>query len=270
MSASSHNIRHNAPLAPTLPSSRFKAVFPVLLLLAFLTLAYSVFTFLNDAVRFPVARVEVGGKAVFMNKPQLMQIVKKHTQKGFFGLSIEEIREEVVALPWIKTAYVRRVLPDLLHVDVVERTALMQWNDSGLIDADGEVFYPPQLGEANADIAQWQSQFSQLPHIRGAEDRSDYLRRTFDNYHRQLSDSVPDLLGLYEDDRHSQTLLLAGNVIVRLGYEQLDQRLIRFKNLFSQYVPDASAGNLQFDMRYPNGFTVAGIGENSNSTTGYN
>ncbi|MCB1754308.1 MAG: FtsQ-type POTRA domain-containing protein [Gammaproteobacteria bacterium] len=270
MSASSHNFRHNAPLVPSLPSAGRKAVYPVLLALGILALAYSVVVYLDDAVRFPVARVEVGGKAVFLSKPQLMQIVKKHTQKGFFGLNIEDVREEILSLPWIKSAYVRRVLPDRLHVDIEERTAMMQWNEHGLIDDSGDIFYPHQLSDANTDIAEWQARFAHLPHIRGAEERSDYLQQTFINYQRQLGDDVPELLGLYEDDRHSQTLLLAGRVIVRLGYEQLDQRLNRFRKLFSQYVPDTSAGNLQFDMRYPNGFTVASIGENSNSTTGYN
>lgn len=258
------------PLAPTLPVNRLKLIFPALFLLALLSLGYAVSTWLNDAVRFPVTRVEVGGKAVFIDKPQLMQIIKKQTQKGFFGLSIEQVREEIIALPWVKTAYVRRVLPDYLHVDVVERTPLLQWNDSGLIDDTGEVFYPPQLGEDNVDMAEWQKRFAHFPHIRGAEERSDYLRQAFDGYRKQLDGAVPDLLGLYEDDRHSQTLMLTGNVIVRLGYEQLEQRLIRFKKIFSQYVSNTSAGNLQFDMRYPNGFSLAGIDENSNSTTGYN
>ena len=241
MSARSHTIGHNNPLTPTARLSRFRYVYPLLSVLILLAATVFLFDYLGNAVRFPVSRVEVGGKVVFVDKTQLMQIVKKHTQRGFFGLSIGEVREEVMALPWVKEALVRRVLPDRLHIAVVERVAGMQWNDTGLIDSDGEVFYPSQLAPDNPELPQWHERFAELPHLRGSEERKSELQKIFALYRNVLQGEVPILQGLQEDDRRSQTLLLEGNIVVRLGYEKTTERLDRFRKLFPAYLSRESA-----------------------------
>lgn len=270
MSASSRYFGHNTPLAPTKTESKYRFVFPLLIMMIAAALVFSLLTYLNDAVRFPVARVEVGGKLVYTDRQQLMQIVKAHTRKGFFGLSLEEIRVEVLALPWVENAAVRRVFPNRLHVATVERKAAVQWNDGGLIDEAGSVFYPPQLSSQNADVHAWHERFVHLPHLRGVDERSRELQDTLVKYQSLLGPDIPKLLGVYEDDRRSQTLLLGQNIIVRLGYEQLEYRLKRFQSLFEKYVNSKEFTDVQFDMRYTNGFTVAGIGENLNNNAGYN
>ena len=269
MSDSVRAFGHNGGVAPTIKTSRFRLLYPLLLFLVILFTAVGVFFYLNDAVRFPVARVEVGGKVVFTDKTQLMQIVRKHTQRGFFGLDIEQIRTEVVSLPWIRESNVRRVLPDRLHIDVVERTPAMQWNDDGLIDEGGTVFYPPQLQDDAAESATWHGRFAGLPHLRGSDVSSDRLLETFRQYRSLLGKATPVLLGLSEDGRRSQTLYLEGNVIVRLGNEMQDERLSRFRQLFSGYVKDDNRNDIRFDMRYTNGFAVAGL-RSENIETGYN
>ncbi len=270
MSASSQKLGHNTPLAPTKSESKYRFIFPLLIMMIAAALVFSLLTYLNDAVRFPVARVEVGGKLVYTDRQQLMQIVKAHTRKGFFGLSLEEVRVEVLALPWVENAAVRRVFPNRLHVDAHERQAAVQWNDSGLIDESGEVFYPPQLSGQDTDVQAWHERFLHLPHLRGVDERSKALQDTLVKYQQLLGADFPKLLGVYEDERRSQTLLLGRNIIVRLGYEQLEHRLKRFQVLFRKYVNSKEFTDVQFDMRYTNGFTVAGIGENLNNNAGYN
>ena len=270
MSASPHYFRHNDALAPTVPVSRLQPFSPLLVVMLLLVLLYYAKGYLGDAVRFPVSRVEIGGKLAFVDRPQLMSIVKRHTRLGFFGLSIGDVREEVIALPWVKEAFVRRVLPDRMHIDIVEREAAMQWNDTGLIDDQGEVFYPPQLALDHPQLPRWQSEFSALPHLRGGLDRAQDLQQAFSTYQRTLQGQVPGVIGLYEDVRQSRTLLLRGNVLVRLGYERVKERLERFKHLFPQYLTAESASGLQFDMRYTNGFTVARVEPLGNLMKGYN
>ncbi|MDO6460332.1 FtsQ-type POTRA domain-containing protein [Granulosicoccaceae sp. 1_MG-2023] len=269
MSASANKIGHNGGVAPTLKISRYRLLFPLAVLAVICLIGTGAFFYLNDAVRFPVARVEVGGKVVFTDKTQLMQIVRKHTQRGFFGLDIEQIRTEVVSLPWVRESYVRRVLPDRLHIDVVERKPALQWNDNGLVDEGGTVFYPPQLQNDAAESALWRGRFAGLPHLSGADERSDRLLETFRHYQSMLGEATPALLGLFEDGRQSQTLYLDGNVVVRLGNRYQEDRVARFRELFSGYVKDGNRSDIRFDMRYTNGFAVAAL-RSENLDTGYN
>ena len=57
-------------------------------------------------------------------------------------VDVARIRERLLAFGWVKDARVSRRLPDTLVVDIVERTPVALWQDSGrlaLIDADGVV-----------------------------------------------------------------------------------------------------------------------------------
>lgn len=269
MRESANTFGHNGSVAPTIKTSRFRLIFPLLSVTVILLTAGGVFLYLTDAVRFPVARVEVGGKVVFTDKTQLMQIVRKHTQRGFFGLDIEQIRTEVVSLPWVRESNVRRVLPDRLHIDVVERTPALQWNDNGLIDEGGAVFYPPQLQDDATESVTWHGRFAGLPHLRGADSNSERLLELFRQYQSLLGEAMPALLGMSEDERRSQTLYLDGNVIISLGNEQQADRLERFRSLFSSHVKDSNRNDVRFDMRYTNGFAVAAL-RGENLETGYN
>lgn len=61
---------------------------------------------------------------------------------AIFGLSLQEIRQRLEAVPRVKYAEVARVLPDQLHVRLVEREPVAVWQNNGklsLIDPDGVV-----------------------------------------------------------------------------------------------------------------------------------
>lgn len=63
--------------------------------------------------------------------------------------SVADTRARVEALPWVRSASVRRALPDTVIVDVVERRPLALWQEKGafkLIDHDGAVIADPNVG----------------------------------------------------------------------------------------------------------------------------
>lgn len=58
-----------------------------------------------------------------------------------FYVDVDEARARLEALPWVKSAEVRRVWPNRIHVRVVERKPVALWQNEGqvtLIDADGK------------------------------------------------------------------------------------------------------------------------------------
>ncbi|NOT42088.1 MAG: cell division protein FtsQ/DivIB [Alphaproteobacteria bacterium] len=80
-----------------------------------------------------------------------------------FYVDVDEARARIEALPWVKSAEVRRVWPDRIVVRIVERTPVAVWQKDGaktVIDIDGH----PISGEDPA-------RFASLPLVvgRGAE-----------------------------------------------------------------------------------------------------
>lgn len=65
-------------------------------------------------------------------------------------LDLEEVRERVAALPWVKSAAVERRLPDTLHVRIAEREPFVRWQNEGrtvLIDREGVILAKDVGGE---------------------------------------------------------------------------------------------------------------------------
>lgn len=61
------------------------------------------------------------------------------------GFNVEAARERVAGLPWVESASVRKVYPDLLEVNVVERKPFALWQQGrelSIIDASGRIIVP--------------------------------------------------------------------------------------------------------------------------------
>ena len=70
---------------------------------------------------FEVKRVEVRG-VKHINKMQVYQAALAQRDQAMPQVDIQHLREQLLALSWVKDARVSRQLPDTLVIDIVERT----------------------------------------------------------------------------------------------------------------------------------------------------
>jgi len=194
-------------------------------LLAAASIAFSHFA--NDAARFPVSNVDVLGTLDYADRDTLQQLIEAHTQDGFYALDIDGIRHALEATPWVSAVHVRRIWPARLAVDVEEHEPAARWNKDALLSKGLELFYPPQLDLSNAQAAQWQSHFANLPQLTGANGRHEAVLDAFRYYQQMLSQFGVQLEELSEDERLSQSMRLSNDVSVQLGYEHREVRLQR-------------------------------------------
>ena len=107
--------------------------------------------------------------------------------QSLFGFEVDEAREEILNDPWVKSATVRKVYPDTIVVDVIERQAVALWksNDKvNLISRDGFVIGEAELHQmrlpqvvgngANMAAAEFLSVISRFPNL--SERSSAYIR----------------------------------------------------------------------------------------------
>jgi cell division protein FtsQ len=90
---------------------------------------------------FVVREVYVVGRAA-TPKATLLQAVGVNRGEPILGVDLQAARQRVQALPWVRQASVRRVLPDTIVVDIVERRPLALWQHDrkfALIDDEGHV-----------------------------------------------------------------------------------------------------------------------------------
>jgi cell division protein FtsQ len=82
----------------------------------------------------------------FVSRAAVLQTFVADRGKSILRVPISQRRAQIEALPWVEHATVRRVLPNRIQVDIVERTPvafLRQGSDMQLVDAHGMILDRP-------------------------------------------------------------------------------------------------------------------------------
>lgn len=213
----------------------------------------------NDPLRFPVTNVDILGTLDYEDRAVLRSLIEAHTDKGFYGLDIDRVRETLESLQWVAHTRVSRVWPGRITVDVEEHEPAARWNNDSLISKREELFVPPQLQAGDKRYQEWYEVFARLPQLRGAQGRHNVLMDSYRAYQQQLARFDVTLAVLDEDERRSQTLELSSQVTVHLGYEERELRMSRFLDVYERLASQIDGRDASFDMRYSNGFALGAV-----------
>jgi cell division protein FtsQ len=186
-----------------------------------------------------------------------------------FMLSLDEMRNRVEAISWVKSATVTRAFPHRLMVHVVEREPVAYVNVDGgvkLVDADGVILEKPEHGDFT------------FPVIGGLDAASDAAGRRsriamYQAFMHQLSQETASTGWLVSevdlsDADDLKAVLIQGDdsILVHFGHEQFAERFHDFQSL----VPEMRKSNPRIgsvDLRYRNQVVVSSPSATGNGGT---
>jgi cell division protein FtsQ len=216
------------------------AAAPIALLVVFLS--YELSAALLDR---PIRTIRIEGPFERVSALQIEAAIGDELERGFFGASLAEIQDRIVALPWIDQANVARRWPDTLEISVTEQVPAACWGERGLMNTRGELFVE------NARHVP-----AELPRLSGPEGSASEVARRYLEIRRQLIPLGLDLRRVHLDARGSWDLTLSNGVEVRLGRRDIDDRTALFLDVVANIVASRE-GDIEFvDMRYSNGFSI--------------
>lgn len=193
----------------------------------------------------PVRRVVVEGPFQRVAPPEIESAVAQAVRGGLASVDLAHVRDRVEAIEWVDNAVVTRVWPDAVRVIVHEQVAAARWNDSGLLNARGELFL------RNARFVP-----PELPLLEGPEGSEATVAQLYIDAQGRLLEAGLRLTGVRLDARGAWELELATGLHVRLGRQDVANRLERFLSLASPMVAKRASEISYVDMRYTNGFSV--------------
>lgn len=194
---------------------------------------------------FPLRSVRLSVAPQRVVAEQVLQVLRAEAQGNLVTVDIERLRRSLEQLPWVRSVNIRREFPNRLAVLLEEHQALARWNGNRLVNVQGEVFV--------ADSEQ------QLPAFTGPEGTSAEVAQHYAEFNRQLAalDMHAEKLGL--SPRHAWEMHLSNGILLKLGREDMQQRLARFVAVYP-YSLAAIQGQVRYvDLRYRNGFAVSGL-----------
>lgn len=193
----------------------------------------------------PIGKVEVGGQFQRVAPVQIEEVIAPFRGSGFLSVDLAALRAALEGIAWVDRARVERRWPNSVRVFITEHVPAARWGEAGLMNTRGELFLtearhiPPEL--------------PQLVGPRGTE--SQVAKLYLDTYPRLLAVGMR-LSRVELDARGAWRLVLANDVEVRLGRQDVQARLDRFIDVASPVVATRSGEIGYVDLRYSNGFSV--------------
>jgi cell division protein FtsQ len=202
------------------------------------------------AVRQPVfalRHVVVDGSLVRTNPAYLETVIREELKGTFFTLNLADARVALQRVPWVKSVALRRLWPDRLEVAVIEHEPLARWNDTALVDREGEIFSADYDGE--------------LPQFVGPDGSSSELARRFYEFGATLAPCALNIAELRLSPRGSWRLRTTGSaaLVIELGRNAAADQLARFATYQPRTIAALARGGTRVDyvdLRYRNGFAV--------------
>jgi cell division protein FtsQ len=193
----------------------------------------------------PVHVISMDGPFQRVSPGQIEKAITPYTSAGFMSADLDAIERAVEALPWVDRARVERRWPNSLHVTVVEQTAAARWGEAGLLNTRGELF-----DRAAAHVP------SELPRLSGPDGTETAVAQRYLAAEARLVEAGLRIAALRLDERGAWEIDLDSGVTVRLGRQDVDERLDRFVRTAAAVIRHHSSEVSYVDMRYSNGFSI--------------
>ena len=190
----------------------------------------------------PIKQVHIEGEFLRLDTNRMQELVSDKVRGGFFNINVAAIRNTLMALPWVKEVSVHRIWPDGLRVVVNEQTAVVKWNETGLLNDQGHYFAPEKDSFPNG-----------LPMLEGPEDSQELLLKRLKLLKQFYGLSV---VRLRLNERRAWQFQLDSGLSVVLGRKDFESRIDRFVHVVIKNMGEKLSQAREIDMRYTNGFAV--------------
>lgn len=193
----------------------------------------------------PVQDVKIIGAVRHLDKPALADNVAANLAQGLLAIDINEIREQVISHPWVRKAGVVRDWPQTLEIRVEEEVPVARWGESGLLNHEGEIFWP-----------ELKKEYAQLPRLSGSAQDTVQVMAQFHDLNQMFRRIGQRVVALNFEERGAWTLVLENNIKVVVGRSSVNERLERFLDLYSRVLAARAEQIELVDIRYANGISV--------------
>lgn len=182
---------------------------------------------------------------------------------NFFFIDLNEVRQLIETVPWVRKAQVRRVWPNALQVGIEEQQPLAFWNQDEMINTWGEAFSANQ-GELPDNVM--------LPRLNGPDASERLVVQRYAEIARWFAPLSLRVQDVTLSPRYAWEVTLSDGMHLALGRDPaadvadphgrsgalpFAERIERFVQSWPVLMSRLEGRTLSSaDLRYPNGFSI--------------
>lgn len=180
-----------------------------------------------------------------LTQAEVDAVMQPYLGSSFWEVKLHKIQADLQRLDWVSEAIVKRSWPDQLHITLIEQQPVARWGDNGLINQNGEVFFPRSMAG-----------FEQFVRLDGRLENAAALLLKLAHFQEALKPLDWTIARLHEAANGVWEIEMAEGP--KLILDRLDEthKLQRFIDAYGQLAPALRKSARVFDLRYSNGFAV--------------
>ncbi|WP_199610716.1 cell division protein FtsQ/DivIB [Flocculibacter collagenilyticus] len=220
-------------------------MFFVVVLVGLTYVGQKVVFWLGEGGDAPVSEIIIMGERHHTNEEMITQAITPEQFTSLFDLDVNQVQQQVEALPWIYSASIRKQWPGKLHIYVVEQQAVAIWNNDLLLNVNSEVFSAPIAPEQRL-----------LPKLFGPEGSEIDAWREFKGLNALLKINDFEIKELLLSERFAWQVVLSNGIQLQLGQKETVERVQWFIDLYPTISTHNNAQIDVVDLRYDTGLAV--------------
>jgi cell division protein FtsQ len=199
----------------------------------------------NQDALMPIRTIQLSGTFQYIDQKEVESTVQQFIGEGFFSLDIRRVQKTLSDKPWTDSISIRRVWPDRLKIEIVEKVPVARWDKNHLL-SDKAVVYQAKTRE-----------FGDLPRVYTAGNSPGQILHLYYRLASQFASLNETLVAVSKDSRGALDMQLQNGLKIKVGRSEVERKIARFVNIYRQQIQPRQAEIRQLDLRYSNGFAVA-------------
>lgn len=197
---------------------------------------------------WPIEKIAIVGEVEHLQQSQLARILLAKEFSGMLSVDLQQLRSQVIQLPWIKDVQIRKVWPDTLSFSVEEYQPIAQINqsyltDEGVLIERGDYITSQPVLILEIDKVQMEKEPDLL-----------YMLEKLQQIRVELAKHHLDIERLKVNESNSWLIQIENKFLIKVGRKQ---QLARIEKLIQVYAAIENKNELEsIDLRYSNGLAV--------------
>jgi len=202
-----------------------------------------------------IVNIQLSAEFKRVNSEQIRVIVASQSERSFFKLNPNIIREKLARIPWVQHVSVNKKWPNSLIIKLIEHKAVATWNKDKLLNENGEIFEVDRIDD-----------LASLPQIQGNDNDSKLIWDKYVRFNEIVKKIGYDISSSRISNRGGWHLSLSNGVDLNLGSQQMDAKLVRLTDTWTKLLKANQQLPQYIDLRYTNGYVVKWPQVENNST----
>lgn len=202
---------------------------------------------LHSPRHLPIKTVSVDADLTHIKQQAVEQIIQRSLNgKNFFTVRLSQLQHQLQGLAWVAVATIYRQWPDTLVIRLQPQQPQAVWNQKGLVNRYGEIFYPQAI------------QFSQqLPEFFASDPQQAFeLLSYYQQFEQVLRPLALKIAIIRLDQAGSWQIRLNNGMKLQLGQTDILTKVTHFVKVYPEVFASTKKQAKVVDLRYKNGMAV--------------